>query len=93
MIKGRKLCAALDARAQMPCAWLRRWRSRPSCLLFVTIGLSSAWFQPSTRSALFNELLPKSFELDSLTFFAGKFGLETVKTAKSALECTEIVHS
>ena len=33
------------------------------------------------------------FELDSLTFFASKFGLETVKTAKSALKCAEMVHS
>ena len=30
MIRGRKLCAAREARAQKPCAWLRRWRSRLS---------------------------------------------------------------
>ena len=29
VFRGRQLCAALEARAQMPRAWLRRWRSRP----------------------------------------------------------------
>ena len=27
MFRRRKLCAAREARAQKPCAWLRRWRS------------------------------------------------------------------